>query len=57
MNTNEIEWAAHIFRYHASGIPITDRERAFLQGLLDTMEAPERAGAIAKIIEIMLEGK
>ena len=33
---------------------MTDRERAFLQGLLDRMEEPEKAGCIAAIIKIML---
>ena len=54
MTTKEIDSAAQIFRHQSRGIPVTAQERKFLQGLLDRMETPERAGSIAAIIKILL---
>lgn len=54
MNDSEIAQAAQISRKQMFGQPLTDPERAFLQGLLDRMDEPERAGSIAAIIRIML---
>ena len=56
MNDNEMAQAAQISRKQMFGQPLTDPERAFLQGLLDRMDKAERAGSIAAIIQIMLEG-
>ena len=56
MNIYTTYYAAEIFQRQLAGVPMLKRDRAFLQDLLASMEAPERAGSIAKIIEIMLEG-
>ena len=54
MNDSEIAQPAQISRKQMFGQPLTAPERAFLQGLLDRMDEPERAGSIAAIIRIML---
>ena len=54
MKDNELSQAAHISRKQMFGQALTDKERVFLQGLLDRMDKPERAGSIAAIIQIML---
>ena len=55
MTQEAINYVADIFRWQCSRKHLLDRERAFLQGLLDKMDKPERAGSIAAIIRIMLE--
>ena len=55
MNDNEMAQAAHISRKQMFGQAVTNKERLFLQGLLDRMDKPERAGSIAAIIQIMLD--
>jgi hypothetical protein len=55
MTEKEIDLAAHIFGRQYTGKPPTKEERAFLHGLLDRMETPERAGSIAAIIKILLQ--
>jgi len=54
MTTNETEQAAKIFHLQLDGWGISDPDKSFLQGLLDRMEEPEKAGCIAAIIKIML---
>lgn len=54
MNDSELAQAAQISRNQMFGQPLTAPERSFLQGLLDRMDEPERAGSIAAIIRIML---
>jgi hypothetical protein len=56
MTQNAIDYMADMFRRQCSGNKLLPTERAFLQGLLDRMAAPERAGSIAAIIQIMLDG-
>jgi hypothetical protein len=56
MNDNEMAQAAQISRKQMFGQALMDKERVFLQGLLDRMDKPERAGSIAAIIQIMLDG-
>lgn len=55
MTEKEIDLAAYIFGRQYTGNKPTKEERAFLQGLLDRMETPERSGSIAAIIQIMLK--
>lgn len=57
MNENQVQYAAQIFRQSCAGVKMTPREAQFLKGLLDKMDEAERAGTIAAIIRIMLEGK
>lgn len=58
MNDSEMARAGWLYGKQSAGGTLTDIERTFLQGLLDRMDKPERAGSIAAIIQIMLgDGK
>ena len=55
MTNSEVAEAGWIYGKQMAGGALTDMERTFLQGLLNRMDEPERAGSIAAIIRIMLE--
>ena len=56
MNNEDSEYAADIFQEMCLGMRLNTSQSNRLQAILDRMEAPERAGTIAAIIKIMLEG-
>ena len=56
MTNKESAYAAQIFQRQCNGVAMTGLERTTLQCMLDRMDEAERAGSIAAIIRIMLEG-
>ena len=55
MTQDHADYAAQIFRQECAGVKMSPKERTFLQGLLDRMDTPERTGAIAAIIKVMVK--